>query len=534
MPVGVAFDLIIRGGEVIDGSGGPARSADVGVRSGRIEAVGDLSAAAAPDELDARGQVVAPGFIDVHTHSDLACYLGADDEAVKLASVRQGVTTEVIGNCGWTPFPAVPERRRQIRDHVASVFGPAARTFDSLAEYREAMSLQSLPVNLAPLVGHGTIRAAVLGLEEVRADESAIARMQRLLEQALDEGAFGLSSGLVYPPGVYSDAEELAALSGILTSRDRIYTTHMRNEMDQVIEAVDEAIGVAERTGVRAQLSHLKVAGREQWGSIDRVMERIARARAAGLDIVGDAYPYTAGSTLLRALLPPWANAGGVDQMLERLGERAVRERIARDYEVGIAGWQNFVAAAGWGGIFVASAAARPDVVGRSLLELAEEGGLTPAEMSAQLILACRGEIVVILHMMAKKDVAVLLDDPDVLIGSDAIPLPGAPHPRVAGTFARVLSRGFRPGGRTDLPSLVRRMTAVPAERFGLGRRGQIRDGWAADIVVFDAEKVADRADYSSSLLAPDGVADVFVAGNAVIKQGSDTGVRPGRILEPS
>jgi len=534
MAHGPNFDMIVRGGTVIDGSGDPARDADIGIRSGRIEAVGDLGAATAAEERDARGRVVAPGFVDVHTHSDLACFLDASSDAVKLASVHQGVTTDIVGNCGWTPFRAVPERRGQIRDHVASVFGPAARTFDSLAEYREEMSGQPLPVNLAPQVGHGTIRAAVLGLEEVRADGSAIAQMRRLLEQALDEGAFGLSSGLVYPPGVYSHPEELVALTGIVASRERIYTTHMRNEMEQVIEAVDEAIDVAERTGVRAQLSHLKVAGRERWGSVDRVVERIALARSSGFDVVGDAYPYTAASTLLRALLPPWANAGGIDRMLERLEDRAVRDRIARDYEVGIEGWQNFAAAAGWDGIVVASAAARPDVVGRNLLELAEEAGIAPAEMAARLILECRGEIVIILHMMAEQDVAILLDDPDVLIGSDAIPLPGAAHPRIAGTFARVLARSLRQGPRTDLPALIRRMTAVPSERFGLGRRGQLRTGWAADIVVFDAEHVVDRADYASSLLTPDGVADVVIAGVSVIKNGRDTGARPGRVLEPA
>jgi N-acyl-D-amino-acid deacylase len=534
MPASTTFDLIIRGGDVIDGSGAPARVADVGVRAGRIEAVGDLRSAAAAEECDARGRIVAPGFVDVHTHSDLACFLDSGSEAVRLASVRQGVTTEIVGNCGWTPFPAVPERRQQIRDHVASVFGPAARTFDSLAEYREELSAQSLPVNLAPLVGHGTIRAAVLGLLQVRADAPAAAQMRRLLEQALDEGAFGLSSGLVYPPGVYSDPDELVDLGGIVAARGRVYTTHMRNEMDRGIEAVDEAIGVAQHTGVRTQLSHLKVAGKEQWGTVDRILARISRARAGGLDVVGDAYPYTAASTLLRALLPPWVNAGGVEHMLERLADRAIRDRIAREYETGIPGWQNFVAASGWDGIVIASAAGRPDLEGRSLSDLARESGLTPAELASRLIIECRGEIVVILHMMAGVDVETLLDDSGVLIGSDAIPLPGAAHPRNAGTFARVLAREVRARGRADLPGLVHRMAAVPAERFGLRQRGRLEAGWVADVVVLDAERVRDRADYTASLLTPEGVGDVIVSGVAVIRGGDATGARPGRVLEPA
>jgi N-acyl-D-amino-acid deacylase len=533
MPASTTFDLIIRGGDVIDGSGAPARVADVGVRAGRIEHVGDLSAAVAPDELDARGLVVSPGFIDVHTHSDLACFLGSDDEAVKLASVRQGVTTEVIGNCGWTPFPAVPQRRQEILEHVASVFGPAARTFDSVADYRTAMAEQPLPTNLAPLVGHGTIRASVLGLEQVPADAAAVAAMSRSLEQALDEGAFGLSTGLVYPPGVYSDSEELVTLARVVASRGRIYTTHMRNEVDRVLEAVEEGLDVARRTGATVQLSHLKVAGRQQWGTIGDVLERIEQARADGYDVSGDAYPYTAGSTLLRAVLPPWVNAGGVTSMLERLGDSEIRRRIAGEYESGLPGWQNFVAAAGWDGIVVASAAGRTDVEGRSIAELAAEAGEIPADTAARLIVECRGEIVAVLHMMAEEDVRALIGDAHVLIGSDAIPLPGATHPRTAGTFARVLGHYVREQRLSELPSAIRRMTSVPAERFGVGRRGRLEDGYAADIVVFDPDTVLDGAGYTDSLRAPEGVRAVLVAGTAVIRDGADTGHRPGRVLEP-
>lgn len=528
------LDMILRGGTVVDGSGSPGRTADVGIRVGRIEAVGDLAPAAAADELDVTGLVVAPGLVDVHTHSDLATYLGPENEPVKLAAVRQGVTTEVVGNCGWTPFPAIPERREQIREHVTSVFGPAARAFDSLADYRTAMAEQPLPTNLAPLVGHGTIRATVLGFERLAADATAVEGMCRSLEQALDDGAFGLSTGLVYPPGVYSDSEELVALGRVLRARDRIYTTHMRNEMELVVEATEEGLDVARRAGAAVQLSHLKVAGRERWGTVGRLIERIERARADGFDVSGDAYPYTAGSTLLRAVLPPWVNEGGVGPMLDRLSDTQVRHRIAREYETGLPGWQNFVAAAGWAGIVVASAPGRPDVEGRSIADLSADAGLDGPETAARLILELRGEIVVVLHMMSEADVRVLLGNPDVLIGSDTIPLPGSPHPRSAGTFARVLGHYVRKEGLEDLPGAVRRMTTVPVERFGLGRRGRLAVGHIADIVVFDPGKVGDRATYTDPLLPPDGIHAVFVAGAGVIRHGADTGVRPGRILEPA
>lgn len=527
------LDLILRGGTVIDGTGSTPFSADVGIADGRIEVVDDLEDVSCADELDVSGLVVAPGFVDVHTHGDLASFLPEENEPVKLAAVRQGVTTEVVGNCGWTAFPAVAQRRAELRDHVSSVFGSAARSFDSLADYRAAMADQALPTNLAPLVGHGTIRAAVLGFERVAADRDAVRAMRRLLEQALDEGAFGMSSGLVYPPGVYSDSEELVALGEVLHEWGRLYTTHMRNEMEAVVEATEEGIDVARRTGAAVQLSHLKVAGRQRWGTIDRLVDRIATARRDGFDVAGDAYPYTAGSTLLRAVLPPWVNEGGLDRALERLADPETRRRIAQQYDTGIPGWQNFVAAAGWDGIVVASAPGKPSLEGGSIADLAADQGSDGPEIAAQLVREHHGEVVVVLHMMGEADVRTLLGEEDTLIGSDTIPLPGSPHPRTAGTFTRVLGRYVRELRLTDLPRIVQRMTAIPAERFGLGRRGQLRPAYAADVVAFSADDVRDRATYTDPLLPPTGVRHVLVAGAPVLRDGADTRARPGRVLEP-
>lgn len=527
------LDVIIRGGTVVDGTGAAPTRADVGITSGRISAIGLLPAALATEVIDASGRVVAPGLVDVHSHSDLVAFLAP--EPIQLASVRQGVTTEVTGNCGWTPYPAPPDGLHDpFRRHLSSVFGPATRIFDSLADYRREMDGRDLPVNLAPLVGHGSIRAAVLGLGSARATDESDRRMATSLDRALSEGAFGMSSGLVYPPGVYSTPEEITALAAVVGRRGRLYTTHIRDEMELVLDAVDEGIEVARRTGTRVQLSHVKVAGREQWGTMPAVLTRIGDARAEGLDVRGDAYPYTAGSTLLRALLPPWVNDGGVEAALERLRDPGTRRRIGREFRDGIPGWQNLAAAAGWEGLVVAAAAGAPETEGRTVAELVAASHASPVEVITELLIRTGGDVVVILHMMAEHDVADALASADVLIGSDTIPLPGAPHPRSSGTFARMLRRAANSADQRALPAAVRRLTSEPAERFGLAQRGRIARGAIADIVVFDPVRVADGATYDRPLARPTGIYHVLVAGQLVIRDGEDTGRRPGRVLEPA
>ncbi|HLS24575.1 MAG TPA: D-aminoacylase [Beutenbergiaceae bacterium] len=528
------FATIVRSGVVIDGTANPATVADVGIRNGRIEAVGDLYGAHAAREIDASGRVVAPGFIDVHTHTDLAAYLPPEAGGVKLAGVRQGVTTEVAGNCGWTPFPAAAGRRNEIKEHISAVFGPATRTFDTFEAYRVEIAEQPLPVNLAPLVGHGTLRAAVVGLGRAQPEAGTVRALRAALAEALDHGAFGMSSGLVYPPGVYSHPTELHDLGVVLARRGRIYATHMRNDMDLVHEAVTEAIDVGRETGVAVQLSHLKVAGRQQWGTAEAILDQIGHAVAGGVDARGDVYPYAASSTLLRALLPPWVNEGGVEAMLHRLTVPAARHRIEAEFRTGLPGWQNFAAAAGWNGITIASAPARPELEGRSISEIADDVGLPPGEVVADLLLQLRADCVVVLHKMNEDDVRTFVSDPNVLIGSDTIPLPGRPHPRTAGTFARVLGRYVRDEGSADLHQMVRRMTSAAAERFNIPERGRLAPGYVADLVVFDPETVTDKATFASPLLPPKGIDHVLVAGEQVIRAGADTGARPGQVLEPA
>lgn len=507
-----------------DGTGAPPVHADVAVTGDRIVAVaapGDLDTGGAARVVDVTGRIVAPGFIDVHTHTDVLAFLPGHDE-IHTASVRQGVTTELCGNCGFSPFPADPAAGLDRDPYLSALGAGVARPFARLADYRDAMAAEALPVNRAPLIGHATLRAGVIGYEDRAPTASELARMQRLLEEALDDGAFGMSTGLVYPPGQFADTEELIALGDVLHRRGRRYTSHLRDEIDHVVEALDEALRIGREAGVGVQISHHKVAGARHRGRADITLERIARARDEGIDVTIDVYPYSAASTLLAALLPPWANAGTLPERNARLRDRVARDRIRMQHEHGLPGWQNFASACGWHGVILTD---HPEHAGRSIAELAEGGD--PWDTVCDLLLE-EPTLTCVLHLMAMDDVVEMSRQPWAMVGSDGLPTPGRQHPRVAGTFARTLAAA---GDERDLMDRIRRMTSLPARTFGLRDRGEVRPGAYADLVVFDDMEVTDGATYDEPWRPPVGIALVVVAGKVVVEDGIDTGARPGQVL---
>jgi len=529
-------DLLIRGGSVVDGTGGLARREDVAIQGSRIVAIGpDASEAPARRVLEADGLVVAPGFIDMHSHADftLPSYPGA------LNSLSQGVTTEVIGNCGYSPAPLAADRRRADDQRAACHgLGPdLAWNWRSFAEYLDRLDAARPAVNCIPLVGHGMLRMAIVGADDRAATSAELAAMRSSAVDGLAAGAWGMSTGLVYPPGSYGSTDEVVAVGVALQSVGGLYASHIRNENDGLADALTEALTIGRRLGVRVHVSHLKAAGRSNHGRAAEALAILGTARAAGQPVTQDAYPYTAGSTLLHQLLPPWVHDGGTDALVARLGSADVRARIAADIRDGLPGWPNYTVSTGGPDLIRIAAVANPSLVHLEGLTLTQGAALTGVDSVAfvmDTVAADHGATTMIVFMMDEADVDRILDDPFSAIGSDqlGVTAPDARvHPRAYGTFVRVLGRYVRERGRLDLATAVHRMTGLPARILGLEDRGEIRPGGVADLVVFDPEAVVDRSSYEMPTLLPRGIEAVLLGGRFAVDRGRAVDVGLGRVL---
>ena len=519
------FDLKIAGALLYDGTGTPARAADVGILGDRIADVGDLAAAPARESLDARGRCLCPGFIDVHTHSDTLA-LQVPDAPSKLF---QGVTVEVAGNCGGSAAPAGEER--------ALTAGAGANAVEyrwrTVAEYRACVERARPAVNLALLVGHNTLRAAVMGYANRPAGADETRRMAAALDQALEEGGWGFSTGLIYSPGRYSEREEIVALARVAARRNRIYTTHVRNEAAGLLDAIEEALEIGARAGIRTQISHFKAAGRANWPLMTPAMERVRRAIADGQPVAADRYPYIASQTVLKVMLPSDEAAGTTAEILARLRDPVARARIrarilaerAPDY---------------WPGILVGfSRTEGGRHQGRRLTEVAAEWGLEPVDAAFRLLEEDHLDTHGIFFSMSEEDQWRVLAEPYVMIGSDGSiratrgPTSGGhPHPRAFGAFARFL-RAALDGRTVPVAEAIRKMTSLPARTFGFRDRGEIRPGAYADLVVFDPAAARDRATYEKPLQLAEGFTAVIVNGVLTLRDGRLTGARAGRFLAP-
>jgi N-acyl-D-amino-acid deacylase len=532
----MAWSLLIRNGTVMDGSGAPGRAADVAVEGERIVAVAPGLGGQADRVIDAAGKVVAPGFIDMHSHSDLF-YFGCPSAESK---IRQGVTTEVVGMCSFSQAPLRPEQRDVVRGWAGGIGASLDLKAETFAQYLDALRAMRPSVNVVHFVGHGALRIAGMGFEARPAGPDDLKAMQRLLGEAMDAGAFGFSTGLVYAPSAYSETAELIALARAMAPRGGLYFSHIRGESSMLLDSFTEAIRIGEEAGVGVQISHVKASGRENWPKIDAALRMFETARARGVDVAGDVYPYNAGSTKLDNMMPAWAHDGGIARLLERLADRATRRRIVEECLIDGERWGTVSQGGiGFDQVFIATCRRR-ELEGLNLAQIARQAGQPPAEVLMNLLLEEQCTVGMVSFSQSLDNVAKVLAHPALMIGSDSIPLyegdgerPGKPHPRTYGTFPRVLGEYARERRLFPLETAVHKMTGMAAARLGLRDRGLVRPGAFADLAVFDPATVRDESTYAEPHRYAAGIPYVVVNGAVVVDDSRMSAARPGRILTP-
>lgn len=525
------FDLIVRGGDVIDGSGQPPRRADVGVVGDRITTIGDLSAEQAGRVIDAAGLTVAPGFIDVQGQSGTTLLADGNGES----HLRQGITSEIIGEGGSPAFWT-----RETAD--AESLAPFGITPDwtGFAGYFDRLRQNGTTINVGTFVPATMVRRQIIGMDNRPPTADELTRMEAMVDQAMRDGAFGLSSALIYVPGSFAKTDELVALAKVAARHKGIYITHIRGESFNLFNALDEAITIGRDAQLPVVIFHLKVGAKANWGRMSEAVAKIQAANQAGGKVTATMYPYTAGGTGLAATLPLWVQEGGREQMIERLKDPAIRKRARTEIETKIDGWENLLMAATFDGIQVASVPREFDqsIVGKRIGEIAAARKADPWEVYFSLLVDSGGRIGALYHMMSEADVATGLKSPLVTIGTDSSALRsegilarGAPHPRSYGTFPRVLGKYVRDERLLSLQEAVHRMTGAAATQMGIRDRGLIRDNYLADLVVFNPATVADTATYERPHQYPTGIDYVVVNGVVVLDPKGLSGARPGRPL---
>jgi len=519
----ISYDIVIKGCRILDGTGNPWYKADIGITGDRIGRIGDIREKSGR-VIDAEGLVASPGFIDTHSHSDLMLIAepGAEQK------VMQGVTTEVVGQDGLGEAPIRGDVLEDWRKYLAGLNGDPdiEWSWRSLGEYLDALEAAGPSTNVASLVGHGNLRLLAMGLENREPTASELGEMKRLLSESMEEGGFGLSTGLIYPPCVYADTGELTELCRVAADHGGIFVVHMRNEGDLLLESIDEVVGIGRESGVHVHISHFKAGGERNWGKAVDSVARVEEARRGGVSVTVDQYPYIAGSTFLSSLLPVWAHEGGTERMLARLRVPEERARMTSDLKERGRGsdW-------GWGNVLVTSVKTQGNKAfeGLGLEEIAKIKGQTAFDALFDVILEEENAATMVSFSMSEEDVETIMASPFQMTCTDGIVL-GKPHPRAYGSFPRVLGRYVR-GGTLRLGEAVRKMTSLPAQTLGLLDRGILRPDMYADITVFDPEKIVDTATYEDPIQFPDGIDYVIVNGTITVEKGKHTGERAGKVL---
>ncbi len=532
-PLAPAYDVIVRDGTIYDGGGGAPYVGDVAIRGDRIVRVGGDIAGAAATEIDARGLAVAPGFINMlswATESLIQDGRGQSD-------IRQGVTLEVMGE-GWSMGPLNPEMKRLLVERQDDIKFPV--TWTSLGEYLGFLERKGVAPNVASFVGAATVRIHELGERDVDPTPEQLSRMRALVRRAMNEGAMGVGSSLIYAPGNFAETDELVALATESARCGGMYISHMRSEGDRLLEAVDELIEIARRSGGPAEIYHLKMAGRDNWNKLPQVVRRVEAARAGGLRVTADMYTYTAGATGLDAAMPLWVQEGGVERWIERLKDPAVRARVAAEMKRPGQGWENLYRGAGADKMILVGFKneTMKQHTGRTLADMAKLWGKSPEETAMDLVVRDGSRVGTVYFLMSEDNVRRQVRLPWMSFGSDAearapegVFLRSSTHPRAYGNFARLLGRYVRDEKLLPLQDAVRRLTSLPAANLGLQDRGALKPGHFADLAIFDPAGIADRATFEAPQSYATGMRHVLVNGVRVLRDGEHTGATPGRFV---
>jgi N-acyl-D-amino-acid deacylase len=529
-----AYDVIIRNGLVYDGSGQPPKRTDIAVRGDRVVAHGDFSRATAGVVVDAHGHAVSPGFINTLSWSTES--LLADGRSQ--GELRQGVTLEIFGE-GWSMGPLTEKMRQEELKQQGDIKFDI--TWTTLAEYLDTLQARGISTNVASLIGAATVRIHEIGYENRPATPEELERMRALVRQAMEEGALGVGSSLIYVPATFASTEELIELCKVAAKYDGIYTTHMRSEGSRFLEAIDETVRIAREAGIRAEIYHLKASGQANWPKMKQAIERIEAARRDGVALTADMYPYIAGATGLDASMPPWVQEGGLDAWVERLKQPEIRARVAREMQSPATDWESLFNAAGSPERILLIGFKNRDLkpyTGKTLAEVAKLRGKSAVETAMDLVVEDHSRVDTAYFLMSEENVELGLRQPWVSIGSDAgsmapegVFLESSTHPRAYGAFARFLGHYSRDRKLFPLEEAVRRLTRLPATNFRLKDRGCLDPGCYADLVVFDPATITDHATFDKPHQYATGVEEVFVNGVQVIKDGEHTGAKPGRAV---
>jgi len=522
------YDILIKNGQIIDGFNAPSFSGDVGIKNEHIMAIGRLGLGSAQTKIiDAKGKIVSPGFFDIHAHSDFTIMVNPKAES----KVRQGVTTEVCGNCG---FSAAPQYQR-VKERILGICQEFEIEYQwsALKEYLQILEQIGIGVNFVPLIGQGNIRTSVMGYTDRRPTLKEVDKMKKLIAKCMEEGAFGLSTGLRYPPGCFTKTDELIELCKVVGEAGGIYVSHLRSEGDKLLEAVQEAIDIGGMANVqKVHISHLKTAGKSNWHKLDLVFEEIEKTLPLGLSITCDRYPYTASSTDLDSILPDWVYEGGIEKELEKLKSPEIREKIAQ---------QLLETQPNWNSIMISSVKTQTNkwMEGKRISEIIETmKDVSPAEFIFSLLIAEEGKVEAIFFEMSEDNLKKILKKPYVMIGSDAsawadygILASTKPHPRAFGTFPCLLAKYVGEEKILTLEEAIYKITYKPAQLLGIKNRGRLKEGNFADVVVFNPEKIKDLATYESPLHYPTGIEYVIINGKIVLEKGNHTDVLAGKVI---